>query len=94
MKKKYTFKKGDLITTYYEGIFSFIRYKKRSGKSSPLVYSKIVFHNNGCPTSSKEIYECDAGHCGRAEDFILKRLSNLKSEKKRFLEILLNQYKK
>lgn len=87
-----TLKEGDLITTYYSGIYEFKRFQERTdtdgGPSVPLAFFKQKFTINGKSRKSKKESCCDAAFCRRAENFITLRLSELEEEKKALSEIL------
>ena len=83
---------GDLITTYYSGIYEFIRFEERTDSKGnpevPLAFFKQKFTANGKPRNSKKESRCDASYCRRAEDFINRRLSELEEERNNLTNIL------
>ena len=85
-----TFKPGDLITGYYSGIFSFVKYEDRSDQgSTPLVFISKKYNAEGKPVKGKKVFRCDAPFCRKAEEFISNRLTEIEVEKANLSAILL-----
>lgn len=65
-----TLKPGDLITTYYKGYFSFVKFTNRGNKNTPLATFIKVADTNGKSCKSKKAQECDASYCRKAVEYI------------------------
>lgn len=65
-----TLVKGDLIKTYYSGIYEFDHSEGRGKESAPLYYFRLKYDAKGNPRKSKILRCCDAAYCRRAKEFI------------------------
>ena len=71
-----TLVKGDLITTYYKGIYEFDYSEDRGSDEVPLYYFRLKYDTNGNPQNSKKLKCCDAAYCRRAKETIDKLIED------------------
>lgn len=68
-----TLEQGDLITGYQKGYFTFDRFEYREG-TTPLVYAKQRYDQNGKPRKSIGFVTCDASYCRKAKPVIEQQI--------------------
>lgn len=61
-----TLKQGDLITTYFKGYFSFVKFTNRGNHTTPLASFVRFADTNGKLYKTKKVYVCDASYCRNA----------------------------
>jgi hypothetical protein len=72
-------KEGDLITTYWKGYYTFIRFEERPN-TTPEACFKKAYNFNGSPCKSKKTLQCDAAYCRKAVDHIRGQIKQKKQE--------------
>ncbi len=81
---------GDLISTYYSGIFKLTQIELRSENGqerSPLFYFVQVFAADGKPKNGKKVQCCDASYCRNYKERLQKSISELEATLERLKKV-------
>ena len=74
-------KSGDLITTYWKGYYTFVRFEfENRHNDPPIALFTKTYDVGGKPCKSKKIIGCDASYCRKAADQIKAEIEKRKNE--------------
>lgn len=81
---------GDLITTYYSGIYRFVKSEPRgqNGELCPLFHFLQVYTADGRPRKAKKTQICDASFCRRYTSWIEKEIQKHEEARDRLKKIM------